>query len=345
MKPRTTKVVTVNETDIHSGDFLGIIRLDGLDPMLAWGMGSTTGHTAIAMRDEAGVLHVLESTTNGSYWPTNGIQSTPWARWVPQAITAGHQVVHAPLSEEARKSFDVTKAREFFATQKDLNYGFGTLLVGWIDTVSQNFPCLPPYDGAEDQSYCLTWELIEVLFPLLSKEVAVVSEVYLEAWNHRIGVKATGPQCAGCLPPADVLMKANQSGIVANTLFSIVESDDWQYSQQYNNGTLTMGNAFVCDVLVCRVWKAGGLFDEVKGGAAAINCGEFTNWDAYVLDILAVPTSRPQQCVEADPDNQLCQLMGDYTLNLNNYGTKPLYAHIAETCPSFAPQYKKPNNC
>lgn len=31
--------------EVHSGDFFGIIRLDGLDPMLAWAMGSTTGHT------------------------------------------------------------------------------------------------------------------------------------------------------------------------------------------------------------------------------------------------------------------------------------------------------------
>lgn len=34
---------------VHSGDFFGVIRLDGLDPMLAWGMGSTTGHTTVAM--------------------------------------------------------------------------------------------------------------------------------------------------------------------------------------------------------------------------------------------------------------------------------------------------------
>ena len=26
------------EHKVHSGDFFGVIRLDGLDPMLAWGM-------------------------------------------------------------------------------------------------------------------------------------------------------------------------------------------------------------------------------------------------------------------------------------------------------------------
>lgn len=36
--------------------------MDGLDPMLSWGMGSSTGHTAIAIRDESGRLFVHEST-------------------------------------------------------------------------------------------------------------------------------------------------------------------------------------------------------------------------------------------------------------------------------------------
>jgi len=44
--------------------------------------------------------------------------------------------------------------------------------------------------------------------------------------------------------------------------------------------------AMVCDVLVCNVWKAGGLF-----GAATdeMQCGEMTNWDAYVLDFFEPP--------------------------------------------------------
>jgi hypothetical protein len=65
------------------------MRLDGLDPMLAWGMGSTTGHTLIAMRDKTGQLVIAESTTNSSYWPTNGIQATPFPIWIKQAQAAG----------------------------------------------------------------------------------------------------------------------------------------------------------------------------------------------------------------------------------------------------------------
>lgn len=60
MEMRDVKDVPIDESLINSGDFFGIIRLDGLDPLLAWGMGSVTGHTTIAHRID-GVLHVCES--------------------------------------------------------------------------------------------------------------------------------------------------------------------------------------------------------------------------------------------------------------------------------------------
>jgi hypothetical protein len=60
--------VTIDESTVQSGDFFGIIRLDGLDPMLAWAMGSTTGHTTVAIRDASGELYIAESTVNDVYW-------------------------------------------------------------------------------------------------------------------------------------------------------------------------------------------------------------------------------------------------------------------------------------
>ena len=35
--------------EVSSGDFFATLRLDGLAPMLGFGMGSTTGHTTVAM--------------------------------------------------------------------------------------------------------------------------------------------------------------------------------------------------------------------------------------------------------------------------------------------------------
>ena len=72
MKPRSTVSVRVNKSLVHSGDALYVIRLDGLDPMLAYAMGSTTGHVTTALWI-GGELFVVESTAKDSYWPVNGI--------------------------------------------------------------------------------------------------------------------------------------------------------------------------------------------------------------------------------------------------------------------------------
>lgn len=101
LRKRTSRDDPVlNESDIHSGDFFGVLRLDGLDPMLAFGMGSQTGHTTVALWEETwrekghgtrwdlpvcltaskvecvlaicdskdGQLYIAESTPNSSYW-------------------------------------------------------------------------------------------------------------------------------------------------------------------------------------------------------------------------------------------------------------------------------------
>ena len=89
---------------IKSGDTFQILRLDGLDPMIAWAMGSATGncsllllncfylyiyisntvnyiityamligHTTVAMWKDT-ELFVCESNAKSGYWPINGIQ-------------------------------------------------------------------------------------------------------------------------------------------------------------------------------------------------------------------------------------------------------------------------------
>jgi len=47
--------VLIDPALVSSGDFFGIIRLDGVDPMIAFGMGGSTGHVTMALRD-AGAL-------------------------------------------------------------------------------------------------------------------------------------------------------------------------------------------------------------------------------------------------------------------------------------------------
>ena len=43
MAERSVEDVPIAAEDINDGDFFGVLRLDGLDPMLAWAMGARTG--------------------------------------------------------------------------------------------------------------------------------------------------------------------------------------------------------------------------------------------------------------------------------------------------------------
>jgi len=121
----------------------------------------------------------------------------------------------------------------------------------------------------------------------------------------------------------------------------MVEDDNWLYDT-HRYGVPVKGPSMVCCAFVCHIWKASGVFSDID---SEVNCGELTNWDDYALTIFDSSYVRPQECVTADPNNQACQILGEYTLNLNNYDSKAPYKHMAEHCPSFAPNYTKPANC
>jgi len=72
--------VQVPESEIHSGDFLVIQRLDGLDPMIMYGTGSRGAHCTMALWFDD-VLYIVESQ-DAWYWPTAGIQRTPYKQWL-----------------------------------------------------------------------------------------------------------------------------------------------------------------------------------------------------------------------------------------------------------------------
>jgi len=329
MNPRTTTTVTIDEKLVQSGDFIGVIRLDGLDTMLAWAMGSTTSHTAIALR-ENGVLYVAESTTDSPYWPVNGIQRTPWKRWLELSRNASESIVWAPLTAAMRAKFNETAAVAHFKTLEGVDYGFQTLLWGWIDTLKDNYPCLPP-----DFKTCLTYDLMEVILGFLDKLIGAVGDaLFHQAFNKRLGN-------TDFKKGADMFKFADESGIGASKLPTLVEQDAWDYNTT-RFGKPAVAKSMVCCVFVCSVWKAAGLFNDIGN---QINCGEQTNWDTYAMQFFDLTTPRPAQCVSADPNNQLCQLEGKWTLNLNDLSTKKPYPKYGENCPGVAPDYKKPPNC
>ena len=336
MKKRTPPKdeFVLNESDIHSGDFFGVIRLDGLDSMLAFGMGSHTGHTTVALWED-GQLYVAESTVNGSYWPTNGIQRTPYRQWIAQAKAAGYAVVHAPLTEEYRKIFDERAANEFYHRYEGLQYGYHALFTGWIDTPRDNYPCMPPYDSEDKE--CLVWELLEVGVPIVTRYIPSLEKPFLYAWNQHV----TGSSFSN-LSGTALYREALSKGMELASIPAVPEPDGVLYPSDFNNGTHAPSIAMVCDVFVCSIWKAAGLFKEIDDD---FSCIEQTNLDVYQLNILEAPKQRPPSCVAADPDNDLCQLTGDYELHLPKLGQRSMYRHMQDKCPTEPPLYSRPADC
>jgi len=327
-EPRNASIVDLDPTMLKSGDYLAIMRFDGLDPMLAWAMGSTTGHAASLLWVD-GELYVVESTVKSAFWPADGIQRTPYQTWVKRLQDIGSIAVLAPLTAEARARFNETAAVEWFKQQEGLEYGYHTLLWGWLDTINDNYPCLPP---AFDQ--CLSWDMMESVFGWMDRWAPFLGELlFNEAFNLRLGSEG--------LKAPELFMRAAQMGYQHGELPTIPEQDVWLYNTT-KHGEVTRGPSRVCCVFSCDLWKAAGVFGEL---ADEIQCGELTNWDDYSLNLLDVPQQRPAQCVAADPTNALCQLEGSYQLHLNEYATKAPYPHLAEKCPTLAPEYKKPNDC
>jgi hypothetical protein len=77
---RTTKKVEIDPDLIQDGDFVAIMRLDGLDPIIMYGSGSHAGHSTMALRFD-GELYIVESQA-AWYWPTVNLQRTKWSDWI-----------------------------------------------------------------------------------------------------------------------------------------------------------------------------------------------------------------------------------------------------------------------
>eukprot|EP00960_Hanusia_phi_P057269 763519-Hanusia_phi.AAC.3 len=87
---------------------------------------------------------------------------------------------------------------------------------------------------------------------------------------------------------------AQSKGLSFGKLMSLPEQDDWVYpgvKDPKGGWKYRPGPSVVCDVLVCRLWKAGGLLPS------SVNCAEFTPFDLYELDLfLQDASSLPPGC-------------------------------------------------
>jgi len=323
MSPREHADFPMDEADIQSGDAFGIVRLDGLDPLIMWGTGSRIGHTAAALRSQDGQLYVVESQDHTSYWPVGRVQKTPFNEWVRLASLADYNVAWMPLSRKARDRFNETAAREAFAGWEGLQYGFYNVLWGWIDTPTGNFPWpLHPQ---------LLMVALGILEPLLAKtrKPSFVNA----AFGQRLGVSV---EELGGLTTRGAYALARKAGVTFEKLITMPERDSWAYPNQTPSGG--PGPAMVCNVFVCRLWKAAGLFDPL------FDCSEFTPLDTYQLTALAGPgdaAAMPPACRAGNPPGSpLCQFLGKYSMSIPTVGTVEPFAGMREGCPSTPPDYE-----
>jgi hypothetical protein len=262
--PRDTALNAIpDESEVQSGDAFYITRLDGSYSMMAWVMGATNGHVATAMWID-GALYVCESTTADAYWPTDGIQKTPYKQWMQQNIDARMLVIWAPLNEQMRKAYNESTAIEFFRANEGLDYGFQTLLWGWLDTERNNYPCLPP----DFSSNCFDWEFLEIFVSLADRKSPWLGDMlWNQGLNKRLGTSG--------LRTSELLQEAAKQGTTPTKVIAMPESDSWLYNTtRYEQPA--EGRAMVCCVFVCSTWKYAGIFGELTD---SIDCSELTNWD------------------------------------------------------------------
>jgi len=300
---------------IQSGDFIGIMRLDGLDPLIMYGSGTYAGHSVMALRFD-GELYIIESQ-DGWYWPIHGIQRNKWADWVTWARNADFHFVHMPLKPEARERFNEAAAQKFFFDTEGLPYGYHNFLFGWIDTAEDNWPPLLPQQFGP------------IIFALLEKVAPATADIfYSQAINKRLGVES--------LKIEELAALAGERGLTLDDVMALPEEEGWEYHGIEPRD----GRAYVCSAYVAAVYQAAGMFYP-----DIINGPEFTPKDVYTLDIFDLDYKRPAICEEVDPGQPFCQINGKYRMKFPGYTTIKPYNKMAEHCPTIAPTYERPDGC
>jgi len=317
------KTNLLNASLIRSGDYLAIARLDGLDPMVMFGTGGRTGHSAVAVW-EGTQLYVVESTDSNpfgaTYWPPPyGIIRTPWDRWLQQAINATFMVSVLPLDAAHSAKFDTTAFWQWFATVQGQPYGMDTFMYCFMDTADP-FANLPqPIDEA-----VFSW-VIEGLDRIFGSNGMVnMQQIFGDGLNKRLGLNCSDLDCVSVY-----LNKINSTMAVAT---AIPEQDSWRY---FGNTSMT------CSMFAFQVWKHGFNMASPWGES---NGNEQTPKDNYQMQIFDPAHFTSDNCptgLMTTPAGTYCQMMGPYEMPLNDYNTIAMYPGINNNCPSQWPEYQR----
>lgn len=292
-----------NVNKISSGDFLAIVRLDGLDPLISWATGSHLGHTTFVIDYfNNGRLYVLESQTSSNYWEKNGIQKTPLDEWLKLSERASYNVIRIHLKNKYQKIFNenTKKIVTWFETVEGLDYGYHNFLFGWIDNhnnLPTNYNNLITY-----HHIMLLFAHIEPYLDFINKHITFVPDIYIEGLNKRLNTQN--------LKIIDIFNEMYRRNLTFIDLISIPEDDNWEYSN---------GKNMVCDVFLCNAYRIAGLFDNIS-----VNCSEFTPFDFYELDWWNTSTD---------------YIMGNYNIRVPKLGTIKPFNNMRNNCSTDAPLF------
>ena len=316
MTRRSVNKVNIDPNDIHSGDFLAVMRLDGLDEIIMFGTGGRVGHSTMALwvteEDGTRELYIVESQA-GWYWPRTGLQMNKFAKWIEWADNASFNVAVLPLRPEVRELFDEEAVYKWFLTVEGMPYGYHNFVFGWIDTETQN---LPPI--LEPEFLTVGLAIAETIIP------GAITSIYGEAMNLRLGtLNLTIPQLQ------EEAAKKNQTLLQVMT---IPEMDGWWYSD---------GLSYVCSSFVLAMYKQAGILGSLK-----LQGTEFTPKDVYSLNIFDPAPVLPEVCLQTGDNLPYCQILGDWRIDLGkDYSSITPYSYMNQNCPSVAPEYYRTPGC
>lgn len=305
---------------LRNGNYLAIARFDGLDPMIMFGTGGRTGHSAVTVW-EGNTLYVVESTDANPfgkvYWPPPyGVIRTPWDQWYQQAINASYHVDMLPIKPELAAQFNTTRFWSWFKTVQGMPYGYHNMLYSFMDTADpmQNFP--QPID-----TNVFTWVVntLDRLIPASQEGVSVYS-LFTQALNKRLG---TSCQTIDCVLDALIPNGKNLGEAVA-----IPEQDEWMYGANYS---------MVCSVLAARAWQVG-----LGSALPSFEGSEQTPKDNYQMALFDPGFFNTTNCpigLTNTPQGTYCQILGEFRMPLNGYNSIPLYTNMNNNCPAQWPGF------
>jgi hypothetical protein len=335
--------VPVDAAYIRSGDYFAIMRLDGLDPLISFGTGSRTGHSATAVWDPRdGNLYVCESTDSnpfsGSYWPPPyGVIRTPYEKWYLNAIAADYHVVLLPLAHQYASKFDEVAYWNYFETVQGAPYGYRTLLYTFLDVGPTTLNLPLPIDSKScgavlilaDGGLPILDPIGDRVGPLGNASDVNTYELLVEGFNRRINNNS----CTTLRCVAETVVVNQANGVSPSQLFdafAIPNDDAWFFDGNHS---------MVCSDFAFNAWKYGlqGSFPIFS----AIRASEQTPKDNYQLAIYDPTRFNAQNCPGGLHPGGYCQMLGDYSLILQEYNTIPLYSGMNDVCPSQWPNFTR----